>query len=98
MTAIFYVGILKSLHCLNAILDLRSNEATVRVKRLGGGHMERVSFYPKDSNLFCVYGPEGKMVDFYDARNCAKPFHYIARSHVATADFSPDGSKFLISR
>ena len=70
----------------------------MRVKRLGGGHMERVSFYPKDSNLFCVYGPEGKMVDFYDARNCAKPFHYIARSHVATADFSPDGSKFLISR
>ena len=80
------------------IPNLRSNEASLRVKRLGGGRMDRVSVYPKDRNNFCVSGPEGKMVEFYDARQCNKPFHYIARSHVATADFSPDGGKFLISR
>ena len=79
--------------------DLRSHEVSVRVKRLGGGHMERISVDPREgSNNFCVYGPEAKTVEFYDARMCAKPIHYIARSNVATADYSPDGKRFLISR
>ena len=60
--------------------------------------MERISVDPRESNNFCIYGPEAKTVEFYDARKCVKPFHYIARSNVVTADYSPDGKGFLISR